>query len=431
MLRRINLCIALAALALGCDESAGLDEMLGGEIPADAAVEAPAVTWHGDVRPLVARYCAGCHAAGQLGPFPLETYEQARPWALPMARAVEMRTMPPFLADDSGHCQTFRDSSWLTEEQIAVFAAWAAADAPEGDPDTPAPQPRALPALEGEIVRIDTGVDYLPDQTKTDDYRCFIVDPPRAFATTGFAVEPSNPAIAHHLIVYQPIDAEAAAAARALDDETEGPGYTCLGTGPRVDARNIAGWAPGSGATLFPAGTGVEVRGDLPLIFEMHYNTVGGPGETDRTTLALQIAAPGSVQPLYELGVFDYDFEGPPGDPAWSTTDYVPVQWSLWDGVPYQGRVRVHGVNGHMHGRGRSLRMSVSGSTEQCLLDMPRWDWNWQQSYWFEQPIDIDAEDLLEITCVFDTEGLDAPLVWGEGTGDEMCLGGLYVTLLD
>ncbi len=435
-LRALLLALLAPALFLaGCEPSAGpaADDPDGAaDMAVDGAAPAAAATWHGDVRPLVARYCAGCHADGELGPFPLETFEQARPWAAPMAMAVRARTMPPFLADDSGHCQTFRDSSWLTDAQIATFEAWAAAGAPEGDPSIPAPEPRALPTLSGRIEQVDTGVDYLPDQSRPDDYRCFVVDSPGAFAAVGFDVVPSNPRIAHHLIAYQPIDEAAAAAARALDAEDDTPGYACLGTGPQVDAYNIAGWAPGAGATLFPAGTGVELRDDLPLILEMHYNTVGGPGETDRTTLRFQAVDSGTVTPLLELGVLDYDFEGPPGEPAWSTTDYMPVQWSIWDYAPdYQGRVLLHGVNGHMHTRGRSMRIGVSGSVDACLLDMPRWDWNWQQSYWFEEPIEIDADDLLDITCVFDTRGIDAPLVWGDGTGDEMCLGGLYVTLIE
>lgn len=424
-----------ALLLIACETSGGpanTDPTPAADMAVDGEAPAAQVTWHGEVRPLVARYCAGCHADGELGPFPLETYEQARPWAAPMAMAVRARTMPPFLADDSGHCQTFRDSSWLTDEQIALFEAWADAGAPEGDSSIPAPAPRALPTLEGRVEVVDTGADYLPDQSRPDDYRCFVVDSPGAFAATGFDVVPSNPRIAHHLIAYQAIDAEAAAAARALDAQDDTPGYPCLGTGPQVNARNIAGWAPGAGATLFPAGTGVELDGALPLIIEMHYNTVGGPGETDRTALHLQTVESGSVTPLLEVGVLDYDFEGPPGDPAWSTTDYMPVQWSLWDYVPdYQGRVLLHGINGHMHTRGLSMRIGVSGSVDACLLDMPRWDWNWQQSYWFEEPIEIDAADLFDITCVFDTRGIDEPLVWGEGTGDEMCLGGLYVTLLD
>lgn len=44
------------------------------------AVEASsvgAVTWHQHVRPMVERHCWPCHRSGDIGPFPIETYDQA------------------------------------------------------------------------------------------------------------------------------------------------------------------------------------------------------------------------------------------------------------------------------------------------------------------------------------------------------------------
>lgn len=390
----------------------------------------PAPKYYEDVRPLLAEQCTGCHEEGGIAPFALTSYEEAKAWAGPVAAAVRARRMPPFLADGSGSCGTFRDSRWLDEEEIAVFERWAENDAPMGDPATPEPPQRAVPTLEGQIEQVDTGVDYLPDQDTTDDYRCFVIDPPRELAATGFDVRPGNPRIAHHLIAYQAVDAAAGENARQLDAEAPGPGYPCFGTGPQVDATTIAGWAPGAGATIFPAGTGVEIAGDRPLILEMHYNIAGGPGETDRTTLLFEAAEPGSVIPILELALLDFDFVGPPGMASFSTTEEYPAWWSLDDYglADYRGPILVHGVNGHMHERGLSMRMQARGATDTCLVDIPRWDFDWQLSYWFEDPIEISAGDLLSITCEWTTEGRTAPLVWGEGTSDEMCLGGLYVT---
>lgn len=399
----------------------------------DGSNAPPEPKYYENVRPLLAEQCTGCHAAGGIAPFALTSYEEAKAWAGPAAAAVRARRMPPFLADGSGECGTFRDSRWLTPAEIEVFERWADSGAPMGDPTTPKPPPRQVPTLEGRIEEVDTGVDYLPDQSGTDDYRCFVIDPPGELAATGFDVRPGNPRITHHLIAYQAADAAAGEAARELDAETVEPGYPCFGTGPQVDATTVAGWAPGSGATNFPAGTGVEIAADRPLILEMHYNIAGGPGETDRTTLLFEVADAGSVIPILDLALLDFDFIGPPGLPSFSTTEEYPAWWSLEDyGLgDYRGSLLVHGVNGHMHERGLSMRMEVIGSTETCLVDIPRWDFNWQLSYWFEAPIEISANDLLRITCEWTTEGLTAPLVWGERTSDEMCLGGIYVTFPD
>ena len=61
-----------------------------------------AVTYHGDLRPLLEHYCTGCHREGGAAPFELTSYQSARQWADASAAAVRARQMPPFLADESG-----------------------------------------------------------------------------------------------------------------------------------------------------------------------------------------------------------------------------------------------------------------------------------------------------------------------------------------
>ncbi len=88
------------------------------------------------------------------------------------------------------------------------------------------------------------------------------------------------------------------------------------------------------------------------------------------------------------------------------------------------------GVFPHMHTRGRSLRVEVdhAGQT-QCLTDVPRWDFNWQQGYFYDGPPRIaGGGDMLRITCTHDTSAEGQPITWGEGTDDEMCLAFLYVS---
>ena len=391
------------------------------------------ITYHAHIKPLMSQYCVSCHQPGGIGPFTLTSFEDASTWGRPSAIAVRGRTMPPFLANDSGDCNRFRESSWLTEADIEVFEAWVEQGMQEGDASLPDPAPRSLPELTGALESVDTGHDYTPDQTRTDDYRCFVIDSPGRFAATGFDVIPSNPRIAHHLIAYQVQNERQAEKARELDAEAPGPGYPCFGTGPQVDAFTVASWAPGAGATIFPEGTGMEIDGELPLILEMHYNIAGGPGESDRTTLAFQTAPAGSVNQLYELWALDYDFEGPPGLESFTTTERTPIKWPLadFDQRWYRGKIKVYGANAHMHELGKSMMIAVDSEVDRCLLDIPRWDFNWQLTYWYEEPIEISARDDFYVTCEWTTRGRDEPLVWGDGTGDEMCLGGIYVTLED
>lgn len=420
-IRKTILWMLLASVLISCS----------GDGTNEKTVSGP--TYHSNIRPLLAQYCTSCHQDGGIAPFVLTDYANAKIWAEPSVAAVTHRTMPPYLADASGSCGDFKDAWWLSTEEIDLFRDWAASGAPKGDESISPPPQRELPSLSGTTKVITTGVDYLPTQDSPDDYRCFVVDSPGTFAVTGFDVRPSNPRIAHHLIAYQVTSESAAQRAYQLDEEAEGPGYPCFGTGPQVEAFTIAGWAPGAGATVYPEGTGVEITEGLPIIMEMHYNTLGGPGEKDQTELVLQVEESESVERLYEIIAIDYDFSGPPGLESWSTTDDFPISWSLYDyGLyEYRGDILIHGVNGHMHERGLSMLMESIGRGDECLLDIPQWDFNWQLYYWFDEPIRVPASDTMRITCDFTTLGLSEPLVWGDGTQDEMCLGSAYITLAD
>src|SRR3989442_926059 len=96
------------------------------------------VTFTKDVAPLLQKNCQTCHRPGEAAPFPLLTYEQARPWAASMKRVVRQKSMPPWFADPNfGH---FSNDRSLTEKEISTIVAWVNAGAPQGDPkDMPAP----------------------------------------------------------------------------------------------------------------------------------------------------------------------------------------------------------------------------------------------------------------------------------------------------
>jgi hypothetical protein len=97
-----------------------------------------AVTFHADIEPLLERRCKGCHRKGEIGPMPLETYEQARPRAKAIRQAVVLGKMPPWFATQGG---PFLNKARLTESEIRVFDKWAAQGAPRGRPE-PGRQPR-------------------------------------------------------------------------------------------------------------------------------------------------------------------------------------------------------------------------------------------------------------------------------------------------
>ncbi|AKF06514.1 hypothetical protein [Sandaracinus amylolyticus] len=332
--------------------------------------------------------------------------------------------MPPFLADNSGECHTWRDARWLTDREIATLAAWDEQGEPEGDPATPPPTVPPLPELTGTVSMIQTEV-YTPDDSSTDDYRCFVVDGPDATTfLTGYEVHPGNAPIVHHVIVYAPTNADAANEARQLDANEAGPGYTCFGAS-NVNAFPVVLWAPGGGATTFPEGTGVELTGGLPLIIQVHYNLLAG-NEPDQTSVELQTAPSATRARIIPLG--DYDMSIGPRMSSVSTSETVDLS-DFTRGINLP--ITIYGMFPHMHTLGRQLQVDhiANAGAEQCLIDVPRWDFNWQLAYFYEEPIRISSLDSMRITCTYDTSERDETVTWGEGTQDEMCLNFFYAVI--
>jgi hypothetical protein len=265
-------------------------------------------------------------------------------------------------------------------------------------------------------------LSYTPDATIDDDYRCFVVDPGTREDRflTAFAVRPGRAEMVHHVLIYGLDSEESEARALELDAAEAGPGYTCFG-GPSVDGdvNVLAGWAPGTAVTRYPAGTGIRLRGGRKVVMQIHYNLEHAGGALpDRTAVDLELA-PAVEHEAEVLPLVAMDFELEPGREKVSASNEVRGE----DGTTYH----LLGVFPHMHLLGRSLRVErIRDGEASCVADVPRWDFHWQQFYFYQQPIDIEPGDVARITCDFDTRGQSDVVTWGEGTRDEMCLAGFY-----
>lgn len=428
-----NLLIALCLLVLvggtGCDiaESpsgsadagtiggGGDDAGADGSAPPDAG---PAVTWYRDVLPLVQDNCQSCHDTGGIGPFEMKTYGDVAGLHELIAASVAERTMPPWMPDDS--CIPLQDSKRLTAEEITTFEVWSALGAPAGDPkDAPAPR-MANAGLEWVDATLDPGVDYTPNQAIPDDYRCFILPPSFAKTTDiiGFEIVPGAAHQVHHAIIFDVPGVDA----QALDDAEAGPGWTCYG-GPGVaqdQVRMIGGWVPGNGATPLPQDTGVRVLPGHVIVLQLHYNTTHGV-DPDRTQVKLQYAKTPVAKPATIFPVTASTFSIPPNSMNYSAKG----TFTLPDFVT---QATVYGTTPHMHQLGRSISAKLLTTPEKCMVNIPAWDFHWQQSYKYETPVVVKKGQSIEVSCAWDNPTA-TPVTWGEATTDEMCVVFFYTTM--
>jgi hypothetical protein len=384
-------------------------------------------TYYGDVERIVQTRCAGCHLEGGIAPFAFDGYEAARSRAALLANLVEQRVMPPWPPSDRG--VPLRYSRALTDDQIRTIVEWARAGAPEGTPGDHVDLRPEVPTIRTDLT-VEMAGAYTPDAGLGDDYRCFVIDHglTEMRYLTGYDIAPGTAGV-HHVILFLILE-EGLAKLAELDGADPGDGYTCFGATGVEDAgagvfppvRVLGGWAPGSGASPLPPGTGLQIPPGSRLVLQVHYNTARTT-EPDRTRAFLQLSTGAGLTPAVLLPIADRDFSVPPGAKGHVVEESVTI------GSPYPPSM-LHGVFPHMHLHGTSIDVSVTRPAgETVLVDIPRWDFRWQGGYQFVTPERLSAGDIVKLRCVYDNSTGSVPLTWGEGTADEMCLAFLYVEL--
>ncbi|MFO0611757.1 MAG: monooxygenase [Polyangiaceae bacterium] len=387
------------------------------------------VTYFKDAKPILDAKCSQCHYEGGIAPFSLKTYADASKHASAIKGAVNARTMPPWLADDD--CNSYEADRSLTEEQIATLTKWVDGDAAEGDPaDEPAP----LATYKG-LSRVDRTLGMAASYTPTkepDDYRCFVIDWPETSVKylTGFRAKPGEARVVHHVIAFL-ASGDDAKTATDKDAAEPGAGYTCYG-GPGFNSAGWLGsWAPGGAGSDYPAGTGVRIEPGSKVVLQVHYNTLTAGPLPDLTSVEMKlddaVEKEAHIQPW--------------ANPKWLTQGGMPIppategvhfEWAFDPTAPFaQGKpITIYSVGLHMHQLGHTATLGVAKKSggDQCLLDIPEWNFHWQGSYQLTQPFVLEPGDKLALSCDFDNPTMGM-VDWGEGTEDEMCLGVFYYTV--
>jgi len=449
---KVGYVVVAALVFMGCGSSGGDS----GSPPTDTSADVPAipdstpptpditppspdatipadVTYHAHVRALMEKHCVTCHEPDGVGPFPLTSYAEVAPLATLIVGSVTSGSMPPWMPDPD--CRTFGDERLLTGLEIDTIVAWEEDGAPEGEPsDYPGP-PDTNPSVDPPDLMLDGGAAYTMNPLLPDDYRCFPLNHTFSEATyiIGSNVYPDQKSVVHHVLFYA-VGPDATAALAAKDAADAGLGYQCFG-GPSVgDTPLLGGWVPGMQPVFFPKGAVIPVEAGSQIVMQIHYNALG-------------IADPSTVGgDLTKVGLWTLDSNQKPThliriDPLANGGIFIAAgdpNSVHQQTFPFPVGATLIGVAPHMHLLGTRIAVqhkSVGGGQQTCLVDIPEWDFNWQQFYWYQESehLPLVPGDQFELTCEYDNSTSNQPVVngeqlspkdvvWGEGTLDEMCL---------
>ncbi len=398
-----------------------------------------------DVAPIFDASCTTCHRSGGLGPFSLVEYDSAKENAAEIRHAVETGYMPPWHAE--GPHDRFLNDRRLSEADKQTILRWIDAGAQKGDDaDLPA---RPVYASEWTIGTPDAVVEMATEFTipakGTVEYQYFEV--PTNFTedhwVNAIEIMPGAREVVHHVIVYarapapnrSAVTAAPAAAATPAPPATparlplflDKPEYETPPETPRADTRfppprrlgpSIGGTVPGGNVIALPEGTALRVRAGTILTVQMHY-TASGHEMHDRTRVGFKFAESAPAKEM-RIGAFiNGTFTLPAGERDVAVrSELEPTEAvTIYSLLPHT----------HLRGTGWKYELEMPDGSSEVVLDVPRYDFNWQTTYVFATPLVVPAGAKLKSTAWYDNSSANVhnpdasvDVKWGEQTWEEM-----------
>jgi hypothetical protein len=381
--------------------------------------EGPAtVTYCKDVAPLVYAHCTGCHRAGEVAPFELQSYADVSKRAKQIARVTHSRYMPPW-KPERGVNEFLGDRS-LSDAQVATIQAWVEQGAVEGSPSDLPPAPKFTDGWTlGEpdlIVKMPQA--YRVQAEGRDVFRCFVM--PLNFDedkyVTAVDYRPGNRRVVHHALFFL----DNLGVARKKED-APGKGFASFGSPGFAPTGGLGGWAPGSVPMFLPDGMGRLVKKGSDLVLQLHFHPTGKE-EDEQSTLGLYFAKKKPEKTIAGFMVSSRQIDIPPGEKRYKVTKEftTPIDAELV------------GVSPHAHYLCKEMKVDAikPDGTTQPLILIKDWDFGWQGQYLYKTPLKFPAGTKVRMEYTYDNSA-DNPrnpsspprrVLHGQQTQDEMAI---------
>ncbi len=370
-------------------------------------------TYCRDIAPILQRRCVECHRSGELGPMSFENYEDVAAWGEMIVEVIQDGRMPPWHASPN-HGKFANDRSLKVEERRAI-REWVEAGCPYGDTnDLPKPLEFVagwqLPKEPDYVVNVSPKPFKVP-ATGDVRYQYFKVDLDFTEDKWVQAAEilPGNRSVVHHILVF--------VRPRGSQGDLAG------------ERGFLFGYVPGTRVQPMPSGMAKKIPANSELVFQVHYTPVGTPQE-DHSKIGFVFADPSTIE--YEIATTSAVFVALDIPPR--ASDYR-VSALLPETLP---ECLLLSMSPHMHLRGKSFRYTLlyPDGKKDVILDIPRYDFNWQTEYRLEKAIPLPAGTRMICDASYDNseENLNNPdpnsrVRWGDQTYEEMMIGYFHVAI--
>ena len=372
------------------------------------------ISYSETIAPMLQEKCVTCHTDGGLGPWAMNDYSTVRGWAPMIREVVRTKRMPPWHADP--HIGVWKDDKSLSTEQTKTLVHWIEAGAPRGSGPDPLADTKVIP-LDWPLGQPDLVLELpeytIPPSGVVDYQYPSLPNPMDAGVWVKAAtVVPGDREVVHHILAGS-IDAETVAA----------------GGNSGVFDNYLIGYAPGQESNEMPSDTGVYIAPGGEFTFQIHY-TPNGRTATDVSKIGLYFHR-SKPQNFYRQDVvMDYSIEIPAHEPRHQELAYFEF---TEDAV-------LHDLVPHSHYRGVASKFEIlhKDGKRETILSVPNYDFNWQRTYEFVEPLQVSAGSKLIHTTWYDNSannpGNPDPtrtVPWGQQSWDEMLYGAFSFTYVN
>jgi hypothetical protein len=359
------------------------------------------ISYEKTIAPILAENCVACHREGGIGPWQMSNYEMVRGFAPMIREVVRTARMPPWHADP--HHGVFSNDRSLSNEEMKTLVHWIEAGSPRGSgPDPLTKLPKDWP--EWSLGKPDLVIElpkFNVPATGTIPYQMVTVENPLDHDVWVRAVDflPGDRTVLHHIIA-------------TIGGE---------GINRRDGEGALSNYVPGAEPLEIPADNGILVPKGAKFSFQCHYTT-SGKEAVDVTRMGLYFMKDPPKYRYREAVLANPRLKIPP-----NKKEHVEFQTRTFD-----REVLVYSLHPHSHFRGRaaSFIAHYPDGREEVLLNVPRYDFNWQATYDLKTPKVLPAGTKITYYTTFDnsTQNKANPdpnreVPWGQQTWDEMLYG--------
>lgn len=418
------------------------------------------LSYEKDIAPIIAENCASCHRDGGIAPFAMDSNLAIQGWS-PMIREVVMtKRMPPGQVDNKVGYKMKNEMN-LNDEEMQKLVRWVNSGSKvdsENDPLTALVWPTTKWSLGEPDIIVKVPEQSIP-ATGVVDYMNIPIDLglEQDVWIKGSEVVPGNPAVLHHIITtiippegapdFQQILIDLLASlpeekAQAIRNQL----FAAMASGeqpnigeifkeiPEVDIGvflgsndpdlgSVAGYAPGNSISLNPPGVGGLLKAGTTLNLQMHYTT-SGKEASDSTEIGIYFYDEGEVPNERMSGgvgnAFSISIPAQAKDHEMELVTTVHQDAELYSLMP------------HMHFRGKRMKFTAiyPDGSEELLLSVPAYSFNWQLAHELEEPLKVPAGTKIIAVGAFDNSSQNnfnpdpnSEINWGEQSWEEMFMG--------